>query len=258
MGSGSVITAAVSPSDGGRCFVGMPRKALVLGLGSLSILAGLVGAPRAARAGDATVTVGSPRFSDPPPESSSEPTPIAVDEAERLRHERESRETTHFAVSDGVHRAPFRLQLGPQGVTTGKGFGLGVGLGLDVGSGSAGGRLSASWLRGEGTSSDGTSTPTGDSVGVYGGEVTLDLHKRGPLHPVVGMGVGFLHVSRKDASGNAGVGTGRLGLEYSLGLDDADVRIGGSVTGGLVGPADDEIKDLRAYALASAHLAIGF
>ena len=227
----------------------MARKERLLGLGSFVALVGLLGAPSAARADDATVTVGSPRFSEPPPDAQSDPAPIAVDEADRLRHLRESRE---------LHRAPFRLQLGPQGVTTGKGFGLGVGLGLDFGSGSVGGRLAASWLRGEGTNSDGTSTATGDSVGVYSGELTLDLHKRGPLHPVVGMGLGLLHISRKDASGYAGMGTGRLGLEYSLGLDDADVRIGGSIAGGLVGPADDEIKDLRAYALVGAHLAIGF
>jgi len=227
----------------------MARKERLLGLGSFVALVGLLGAPSAARADDATVTVGSPRFSEPPPDAPPDPAPIAVDEADRLRHLRESRE---------LHRAPFRLQLGPQGVTTGKGFGLGVGLGIDFGSGSVGGRLAASWLRGEGTNSDGTSTATGDSVGVYSGELTLDLHKRGPLHPVVGMGMGLLHIRRKDASGYAGMGTGRLGLEYSLGLDDADVRIGGSITGGLVGPADDEIKDLRAYALVGAHLAIGF
>jgi len=226
----------------------MATKELLLGLGSVMVLGCVLGVPREARADEATVTVG-PRFSEPPPERDPEPAPIAVDEQERLRHERESRE---------LHRAPFRLQLGPQGVTTGKGFGIGVGLGLDFGSGSVGGRLAASWLRGEGTNADGTSTATGDAVGVYSGEVTLDLHKRGPIHPVVGMGVGFLHVSRKDGSGYAGVGTGRLGLEYSLGLDDADVRVGASVTGGLIGPVDDDVKDLRAYALAGAHLAIGF
>jgi hypothetical protein len=158
-----------------------------------------------------------------------------------------------------LHRAPIRLQLGPQGITTGKGLGIGVGLGLDVGSGSVGGRLAASWLRGEGTTSDGTPAPTGDSVGLYSGELTLDLHKRGPVHPLIGMGVGFLHVGHPDGKGGyAGMGTGRLGLEYSLGLDDADVRLGTSITGGLVGPTDDEVKDLRAYALFGAHLAIGF
>jgi len=212
------------------------------------VLAVVLGGAREARADDATVTVGE-RFSEPPPEPRRQTAPIAVDDSPRFGPERDPRE---------LHRAPFRLQLGPQGVTTGKGLGIGVGVGLDVGSGSVGARIAASWLRGEGTNSDGTSTSTGDAIGIYSGEVTLDLHKRGPIHPVVGMGVGFLHVSRRDASGYAGVGTGRLGLEYSLGLEDADVRIGTSVTGGLIGPVDTEVKDLRAYALASAHLAIGF
>jgi hypothetical protein len=221
----------------------MARKERI-GLASVIALTSLLAGLRDARADDATVTVGQ-RFAEAPPEP--DPAPIAVDDdGHRVREPRE------------LHRAPFRLQLGPQGITTGKGFGLGVGLGLDVGSGSVGGRIAASWLRGEGTNADGTSTATGDTVGLYGGEITLDVHKRGPLHPVVGMGVGLLHVSRKDGSGYGGMGTGRLGLEYSLGLDDADVRIGASVTGGLVGPADDDVKELRAYALASAHLAIGF
>jgi hypothetical protein len=144
------------------------------------------------------------------------------------------------------------------GITTGRGFGLGVGLGADFGTGSVGGRLSAAWLRGEGTRADGTIAPTGDAVGQYGGELTLDLHRRGPVHPVIGMGAALLHVSRPDTSGYAGVGTGRFALEYALGLEDADVRIGGSITGGLVGPVDSDVKDLRAYALVGAHLAIGF
>lgn len=207
-------------------------------------------AEREARAGDATVTVGSDRFAEPPPDTSpprAVSAPVVVDDATRFGPDRRE-----------VHRAPFRLQLGPQGITTGKGFGLGVGVGADFGTGSVGGRLAASWLRGEGTSGSGAVTPTGDSIGIYSGEVTLDLHKRGPVHPVIGMGFGVLHVSRPDASGVAGVGTGRLGLDYSLGLDDADVRIGASVTGGLIGPIDADVKDLRAYALLGTHLAIGF
>jgi hypothetical protein len=202
-----------------------------------------------ARADDATVTVGQ-RFAEPPdedPPQQAVAAPIAVDD-----------DPPRFNDPRELHRSPVRLQLGPQGITTGKGFGLGVGVGADFGSGSVGGRLAASWLRGEGTTSDGRSTATGNSIGVYSGEVTLDLHKRGPVHPVIGMGVGLLHVSRPDASGIAGVGTGRIGLEYSLGLEDADVRIGGGVTGGLIGPVDSDVKDLRAYALVGAHLAIGF
>lgn len=203
-----------------------------------------------ARADDATVTVG--RFA-PPPEGAPRSTssaPIAadpddVDDAVRARRE--------------LHRSSVRLQLGPSAVTTGKGLGLGVGLGVDFGSGSVGGRLSAGWLRGEGTTDGGASTPTGNLFSHYGGEITLDLLKRGPWHPVLGMGVAVVHVSRPDAnSGFAGAGTGRVGLDYALGLEDADVRVGASATAGLVGPVDDEIAELRGWVLASAHLAIGF
>jgi hypothetical protein len=224
----------------------MARNALGLGVAAMLSVLSVLGAAEDAHADDATVSVG-PRFTEPPPNNELFATaPIVAEDPSRFGDPRELR------------RSAFRLQLGPQGVTTGKGLGLGVGVAADFGSGSVGGRLAASWLRGEGKNGDGTSTATGDSVGLYTGEVTLDLHKRGPLHPVVGMGVGVLHVSRPDASGFAGVGTGRLGLEYALGLEDADVRVGGSVTGGLIGPVDTEVKDLRAYALVGAHLAIGF
>lgn len=228
----------------------MTTNFMKLGLGIVLVTTSLLVNATDARADDAIVTVGpQQRFSEPPDESAPPQrasAPMILDEP---RFDRDARE---------LHRSPFRLQLGPQGVTTGKGFGVGVGVAADFGSGSVGGRLAASWLRGEGTNSDGSSTPTGDAIGIYTGEVTLDLHKRGPVHPVVGMGVGLLHVSRSDSSGLAGVGTGRLGLEYSLGLEDADVRIGASVTGGLIGPVDSDVKDLRAYALLGAHLAIGF
>lgn len=226
----------------------MTRNFIKLGLGVVLVSACLLGRAKAARADDAIVTVGQQRFSQPPEENPppQRTSPLVLEEPRFGGDPRE------------LHRSPFRLQLGPQGITTGKGLGVGVGVAADFGTGSVGGRISATWLRGEGNNGDGSTTPTGDSVGVYTGEVTLDLHKRGPLHPVVGMGVGLLHVSRTGSSGIAGVGTGRLGLEYSLGLEDADVRIGASVTGGLIGPVDSDVKDLRAYALVGAHLAIGF
>jgi hypothetical protein len=221
------------------------------------IAVGLVLASAAeARADDATVSVQGPnRFSDPANQTSQPPI-VASDDANA---DKTRADDGFIAREPELRRAPFRLTLGPMGVTTGKGFGFGVGLGADFGSGSVGGRLSASWLRGEGKNDNGSSTPTGDSIGHYSGEITLDLHKRGPIHPVIGMGAGFLHVSRPDAkSGFAGMGTGRFALEYALGLEDADVRVGASVTGGVIGPVDDEIKDLRAYALTGVHLAIGF
>lgn len=199
----------------------------------------------AARADDAIVPVGSPqRFADPPPQDPSRSSSSIADD-------------NLVAREPEAKRSPVRFQLGPLGLTTGKSVGLGVGVGMDFGTGSVGGRLHASWMRGEGTS-DGKTTATGDAVGQYGGEITLDLHKRGPIHPIVGMGASVVHVSRPDTSGYAGVGTGRLALEYALGLEDADVRIGGSLTGGLVGPVDSDVKDLRAYAIMGAHLAIGF
>ena len=228
----------------------MTRNFLKLGLGLVLVSTSLLARAGEARADDAIVTVGQQqRFSEPPDENPPPQRPSAPMVLDEPRFDRDVRD---------LHRSPFRLQLGPQGVTTGKGFGVGVGVAADFGSGSVGGRLAASWLRGEGNNSDGTSTPTGDAIGIYTGEVTLDLHKRGPLHPIVGMGVGVLHVSRSDSSGLAGVGTGRLGVEYSLGLEDADVRLGASVTGGLIGPVDSDVKDLRAYALVGVHLAIGF
>jgi hypothetical protein len=198
-----------------------------------------------AGADEAQVTVGridDARFSEPPPRDVS--APIARDDD---------------PFHSELHRSPVRLQLGPAGITTGKGFGLGVGTALDIGTGTVGARLAAAWLRGEAPSVDGVSrSPLGDALGHYTGEVTLDLHQRGPLHPVLGMGVGLIHVSRPEGGGFAGIGTGRAGLDYSLGLEDADVRVGASVTGILTGPQDDELKDLRGYALVQATLSIGF
>src|SRR4051812_40707184 len=145
-----------------------------------------------ARADEATVGVAvpdqhnDPQVVDPPRNSNWQgPQTFRVDDG-FIAHEPELR------------RAPFRMALGPTGITTGHGFGYGVGLGADFGTGSVGGRLSAAWMRGEGKNDNGTSTPTGGSVGIYTGELTLDLHKRGPIHPVIGMGAGVIHVSRTD------------------------------------------------------------
>lgn len=154
-------------------------------------------------------------------------------------------------------RAPVRLTLGPAFLTTGKGLGVGLGVGLELGSGRVGGRISATWLRGEGTRS-GVVTPTGDAVGHYVGELTLDLLKRGSIHPVVAVGGGVLHVSRPDVSGVVAVGTVRASLEYFAPLDEADLRLGLDVTGGLAGPGDDALRDVRGYGLFGVHAALGF
>jgi hypothetical protein len=200
-------------------------------------------APSIARADDATVNV-SGEFAEPPPRQ----TRIVV-----------SRDEAPRAAEPELKRSIIRFELGPAGLTSGSGFGYGITTGLSVGTGSVGGRFYATFLRGEGGDSNHRGAATGESLGQYGGELVLDLHKRGPFHPVVAMGVAFAHVgSGNGGSGSAGVGTARLGLEYALNLDDADVRFGIGAQGALVGPRDDEIKDLRAYAIGGLHAAVGF
>jgi hypothetical protein len=224
-----------------------------MGVSIVALGLGILATSADARADDATVNVGGQdgrrndgRFADPPDGRNN---PVVIDDPPQRFDE---------PLHGELRRAPFRLTLGPAGITTGKSFGLGVGIGADFGTGSVGGRLSASWLRGEGKNSDGTSTPTGDMFSHYGGELTLDFHKRGPLHPILGTGLGVIRVSRPDTSGWAADGTARIALEYALGLEDADVRVGASVTGGLIGPVDSDVRDLKGYAMVGAHLAIGF
>ncbi|WP_394847959.1 hypothetical protein LZC95_10900 [Pendulispora brunnea] len=136
-------------------------------------------------------------------------------------------------------------------MTTGRGLGMGLGVGADFGRGTVGARLAAAWLRGERQSDD-----TG--IGQYTGELTLDLNKRGQVHPVFGVGFGVARVNKPEGSGNVGIGIARFGLEYSLGLEDTDVRLGGGITGVLPGPADREVSDVKPYALVGANVAIGF
>src|SRR4029077_8880441 len=106
--------------------------------------------------------------------------------------------------------------------TTGQNLGLGLGIAADFGTGSVGARVGAAWLR-TGETGDANHAPLGDSLGQYTGELTLDLHKRGPVHPVFGIGFGLAHVEKPGGGGSLGIGTARFGVEYALGLPDADV-----------------------------------
>jgi hypothetical protein len=204
---------------------------------------GLCLASRTARADEATVTVGEDDegFARPPARAvvAEVPSVVATPEA---------------------YRSPVRFGVGPVGVTTGRDLGLGLGVSADFGTGVVGVRLAAAWLRGDASSSDPRTvgSPLGSSLGQYTGELTLDLHKRGPIHPVFGIGFGLVHIDGPLGSGNAGVGTARLGFEYALGLADADVRLGGGVTGVLPGPTDSALADLRGYGLVGAGVSIGF
>lgn len=216
-------------------------------------LGSAIAAPRVAHADDATVSVG--RFADPPPPpaplrpivSDASPPPPDDDDARYGARE--------------LYRSPVRLSLGLAGVTTGRSLGPGVGIAADFGRGSVGFRLAATWLRGEASPGSGVNaspSPVSDGLAQYTGELTLDFHKRGPIHPVFGLGFGLAKVNRGDASGAIGIGTARLGLEYALAFEDADARIGAGITGVLPGPSDRDTQDVRAYALVGAHLSIGF
>jgi hypothetical protein len=153
-------------------------------------------------------------------------------------------------------RSVFRLHLGPVAATTGRGLGPGLGVAADFGSGTLGFRLAAAWAHGE--PSTASPSPIGGSLAQYTGELTLDLAKRGPLHPVLGIGFGYARVDSGSAAGGLGVGTARVGLEYALLLDDADVRFSAGVLGTLPGPADSSVADLRGWALLGATVGVGF
>ncbi len=230
----------------------MLRRSLV----ALGVLAALV-VPSVAHADDAVVDVQGPApstsvYAAPPPGRNQPIEPSCPPACES----RPYREDPPYSSYDHK-RSPIRLALGPSFLTTGKGVGVGLGLGIELGSGVVGGRLGATWLRGEGTK-DGVVTPTGDAVGHYVGELTLDIVKRGPFHPVVAVGGGVLHVSRPDTSGVVAVGTVRASLEYFAPIEDADVRIGVDATGGLAGPGAEALRDVKGYGLFGVHAALGF
>ena len=157
-----------------------------------------------------------------------------------------------------AYRAPLRFELGPSFITSGTGVGYGLSGGLSLGTGTIGGRFSASFYRGEGGDTNDKNALTGVSTAQYLAELVLDLKKNGSLHPIVAMGMGIDHVDKGGTSGEAGIGTGRVGLEYQFAVDDADVRAGASLLGALTGPASDEVKDLKAYGIFDLHVAVGF
>ena len=224
-------------------------------LGGACAVALVLSASRA-RADDASVSVGDPnglrsaRYAEPPPRVIA---PIATD---YRRDDPPDYYQDNPPPRRELYRAPFRLHLGPAAVTSGRGLGMGLGMAADFGTGTVGARLAANWLRGE--SRDDTTRPLGEGLAQYTGELTLDFAKHGPVHPVFGMGFGLAHVSKPGGSGNAGIGTVRIGIEYALGLEDADVRIGGGITGVMAGPSEREADDLRGYAIVGATLGIGF
>lgn len=194
-------------------------------------------------------------FAEPPhvqpwPDDDDSPRPaIATDEPTR---------PSIFASWDR-ERSPVRFTVGPQTTFTNHGAHFGALAGLDFGKSRIGGRLSASWARG-------LDTPgSGASVSQFGGELTLDLAKRGLLHPVFGLGLALLyieHASREggavDVKAFAGAGTLRAGLEIPIPIREADLRVGVFGQGGLVGPSDERLSRMRGLGNVMATIALGF
>jgi hypothetical protein len=164
------------------------------------------------------------------------------------------REVPQVAADD--NRSVLRLELGPVAATTGRGLGPGLGVAADFGSGTMGFRLAAAWARGEPSTPD--PSPIGGSLAQYTGELTLDFAKRGPLHPVLGIGFGYARVDTGRAEGGLGVGTARAALEYAVLFDDADIRFSAGVLGALPGPADSAVADVKGWALVGGMLGVGF
>jgi hypothetical protein len=198
---------------------------------------------------DATVSVGNPGYAQPPPRQvivvDPPPQPIIENPPDLPPPER--------------YRSPFRLAVGPGFFFSGGDVGAGLGVTADFGTGTVGGRLYAGWFRAQKQGTPGESTsPTGSGFGQYTAEVTLDFNKRGPVHPVFGLGFGALHVFHPNGDMVAGIGTARFGVEYAFLFDDADVRLGAGITGVLPGPAPKALADLKGYGIVGASIAIGF
>jgi hypothetical protein len=223
-------------------------RSALFGSSMISCLVAVIMTASPARADSASVSVG--RFADPPRAVEpvvvvTDPPPIQYVPIERPQ-----------PLPQDPYRAPFRLTLGPAMITSGQGIGPGLHVAADFGTGTVGVRISAAWFRGE--SPDDPAARLGNALGLYSGELVLDLHKGGPLHPILALGIGALHVSRDTSDGWGVVGLGRLGIEYSLALDDADVRLGAGLTGGLMGPSDVALGDVRAFAMLGATFSLGF
>jgi hypothetical protein len=164
-------------------------------------------------------------------------------------------EETPRRLPKDPYRSAFRLSVGPAVITSGQGIGPGLWTAADFGSGVVGFRLSAAWFRGD--APDDPASRLGSRVGLYSGELTLDLRASAPLHVVFGLGLGAVDLG-KETDAWAIAGLGRVGLEYSLGLEEADARIGAGLTGGLLGPLDQASSNAQGFAAMTWTFSIGF
>lgn len=216
----------------------MPKSSF---LAALFVTGSALLATRPALADDAIVTVGGPIAPDGEGRSWSSPPPP---------------ETSLAQPEEDRARSSVRFAAGPVGIATKHGLGYGAGASVELGKRQIGFRLAGTWSRGEAAGP--TASGNDGSISLYQAEITMDP-LRGALRPQAGLGAGILYAGRGGGrSGAAGIATARLGIDYVLPIADVDARVGSQVTAGILGPADDDIDDLRTFALLDLHLTIGF
>jgi len=223
--------------------------ALRLAMG-MSVLGGILAAGEDRAEPTLVIQTPEPRhYAEPPlvlpPDYVPPPAPIAISEPQ----ERPAAE---------LPRSDVRLQLDTAGISTGRGLGAGLGVAADFGHDMMGFRASAAWVRGE-PDTLANPSPVSQGLSQYAGELTMDVLRHGPLHPVFGLGFGLAHVSRANGvTGDMGVGIGSLTLQYATPIEQTDLRWSVGVTGALPGPAATAVSDVRGYAIFHAGVALGF
>ena len=218
----------------------MPKSSFLV---ALLVTGSALLATRPALADDAVVTVGGPIAPDGEERHWSSPPPPPP-------------ETSLAREEDPGARSTVRFAAGPVGIGSKHGLGFGAGASVELGKGQLRFRVAGTWGRGDAL---GPRTEGSDgSLGVYQAELAMDP-MRGSFRPLLGLGLGVLHAGRGEGrSGTAGIATARFGLDYILPITDVEARVGSQFTGGILGPADDELRDMRTFGLLDLHLTIGF
>jgi hypothetical protein len=92
---------------------------------------------------------------------------------------------------------------------------------LDIGRRAVGARFSGAWLN------------AGEEGGLtqYGAELWIDFGAGRELHPIIGAGAAMLDGDLTGQDDSSGAGTLRGAIEYQLPVDDAEARVGLSLTG---------------------------
>jgi hypothetical protein len=127
----------------------------------------------------------------------------------------------HYREPDVVRepRSTVRVNLGPALLVEPATPGLLAA--LDIGRRAVGVRFSGAWLN------------AGEEGGMaqYGGELWIDFGAGKQLHPIIGAGAALLNGDLTNQDESSGAGTLRGSIEYELPVDDAEARVGLSLTG---------------------------